>query len=195
MTEAEPSVSKPTVGTAEELGIREDLVENYPEHLRTRYTEVDIKCPKCQAVWTPAVANFVNAETHPVVREGVLRKTMHHARCPSCRQYELDVDHIWDYYDPDEGLIVQVRPKWEYKAGGGEECYWDRLESLVLKYQEEDVRVDVVFGFDDFIEKHLGGDEELEASMRRRDKEIELKLNPGSIRPDNEQEYFTEDRA
>ncbi len=185
--------SKATIGTSEELGIREDLFDQFPENLRTRYTEIDVRCPKCQNTWPAAVAVVVNAKTHPVVREGILRKTMHHGRCPICKQFERDIDQIWDYYDPEENIIIQCRPKWEYKAGGEEDAYFSRLEWLVEKYQDVDVRVDVVFGLDEFIEKYLGGEKAREAALKRREKERELGLISGTIREDNQREFgFTE---
>lgn len=173
-----------------EWGTNETLAKEFPEHLRTEYTEVDLRCPKCNAVWSPPVARFVNVKTHPAVREGILRKTMHVSRCPACKGHEYDINQIWDYYDPDEGIIVQIRPRWEYKAGGGEKVYLDRVETLVLKYQEDDVRVDVVFGFDEMIERYLGGQEAVDAAMRRREHEIKHKLKPGVVRAENEHEYF-----
>ena len=176
-----------------DIGARTDLVESFPEHLRSRFTEVELICPKCRSEWTPGVAVFINAKTDPAATEGILRNTMHRSRCPACKGFEHDIMQIWDYYDPNRQQVVQVRMAWEYKAGGGEEVYFDRLERLVMKYQEDDVKVDVVFGRDELIEKYLGGQEAVDAAMRRRDKEIELKLNPGNIRPDNENEYFEDE--
>lgn len=167
--------------------------EQYPEHFRTRYTEIDLTCPRCTSIWHPSVAAFVNAKTDPMVRDGILRKTMHRSRCPACKNHEYEIDQIWEYYEPDQELIIQVRPGWEFKAGGGEKVYWTRLEDLVLKHAEDEVRVDVVFGFDEMIEKYLGGEQAIEAAMRRRSKEIELKLHAGTILAHNEFEYFTGD--
>ena len=180
------------VVVGENLTREEALGQKYPEHLRTRFTELDLTCPRCGSIWNPGVVVLVNAETHPAVREGILRRTMHTTRCPACKQHEYkEVDQIWEYYEPEKDLLIQVRPKWEYKAGGGADLYWSRLEDLVLKYAEDEVQVDVVFGFDGLIEKYLGGEDAVTASMRRRAKEIELKLDPGAIRADNEDEYFT----
>jgi hypothetical protein len=64
-----------------------------------------------------------------------------------------------------------------------------------MKYQHDDVKVDVVFGMQELREKYLGGQEAMDAAMRRRDKEIELKLYPGNIRADNEAEFFDDDAA
>lgn len=151
------------------------------DRFATEYTEVELICARCQVQWSPPVARFVNIETHPMAREGILRKSMHRARCPSCRTYEIEVDQIFDYYDPDEKLILQFRPAWEFKAGGGEEMYWTRLEQLIEKYAEDDVRVDVVFGFDEMIAKHLGGEEAVAASLERAAQERAEGKAPGSI--------------
>jgi hypothetical protein len=140
------------------------------ERFETSYTETELRCPKCQTLWSPPVANFVNAGTHPQARDAILRKTMHKSRCPVCKT-EVNIDHIFKYYDPDENLIVQVRLGWEFRAGGGEEIYWKRLEDLVMKHAEDDVRVDIVFGFDEMIEKYLGGQPEVEAAMARAEQE------------------------
>lgn len=158
--------------------------EDFPEHLRTRFTEVTLRCPKCTSEWNPGVAVLVNIKTDPKAREGILRHTMHKSRCPACKRYEYDIDQIFEYYDPDEQLLVQIRPKWEFKAGGGEEIYWKRLESVVMKHAEDDVRVDVAFGFDDFIDKHLGGQDAVDAAMARRTREIEDRVEAGTYHRD-----------
>ncbi|CAN5739703.1 hypothetical protein BH23CHL2_BH23CHL2_30020 [soil metagenome] len=178
-----------------DIGQRLDLAEEFPEHLRTRFTEVELLCPKCRSEWSPGVAVLINAKTDPAATEGVLRGTMHRSRCPACKGHVHDIMHIWDYYDPDNQQIIQVRMDWEYKAGGGEEVYFKRLEDLVMKYQNDDVKVDVVFGMQELIDKYLGGQEAVDAAMRRRDKEIELKLFPGNIRVDNEAEYFEDTKT
>ena len=135
--------------------------------LETAFTSVDMRCVVCQAVWETPVVRIVNVSTHPDARLGILLKTMHRTHCPVCRQ-ERDVDAIFDYYDPERRLLVQVRPVWELMAGGGEDWYWARYEDLVLKYAAIDVRVDVVFGFDAMIEKYLGGQDAVEAARRER---------------------------
>jgi hypothetical protein len=173
-----------------DIGARPDLAEEFPEHLRTRFTEVELICPKCRSQWAAPVASFINIKTDPAAIEGILRNTMHQSRCPACKGFTHDVMHIWDYYDPDDQQIVQVRLRYEYKAGGGEKIYFKRLEDLVMKYQNDEVKVDVVFSMPELVEKYMGGEEAVAASMRRREKEIELGLNPGNIRVDNEAEYF-----
>lgn len=152
------------------------------ERLKTAYTETELICPVCKAKWSPAVANFVNFETDPRGREGILRKAMHHAYCPACRHH-LEIDHIFSVYIPEQNIVVQVRPTWEFKASGGEEGYWKRLEWLVEKHAKDDVRVDVVFGFDELIEKFLGGEEARQAALARAEKERELKLASGELAP------------
>lgn len=126
--------------------------------LPTEFTEIEMRCPPCNAVWSAPVARRVNVRTHPDARLGILLKTIHWTRCPVCKQ-QRPIDTIFEYFDPDKRLLVQVRPEWEYYAGGGEDWYWARYEDLVLKYQDVDIRVDVVFGLVQLIEKFLGGED------------------------------------
>ena len=147
----------------------------------TKFSEVELICPKCTAMWSPPVAVTVNGRTDPEAKEGVLRGTMHRARCPRCKEHEYNIDQIWDYFDPDQNLIIQFRPKWEYKAGGEEEVYFARLETLVMKYADHDVKVDVAFGFEDAIAKHLGGEEAVAQAMARAEREREEGREYGSI--------------
>lgn len=148
---------------------------------KTRFSEVELICPKCNAMWSPPVAVMVNAATDPQAKEGILRGTMHQVRCPACKGHEYNVDQIFDFYDPEEQLLIQFRPAWEFKAGGGEEVYLKRLEALVLKYAEHDIRVDVSFGFDDAIAKYFGGDEAVEAAKARAEQERRERRPYGSI--------------
>lgn len=134
--------------------------------LPTEFSEIEMRCPPCNATWSAPVARRVNVRTHPDARLGILLKTMHWTRCPLCKQ-PRQIETIFEYYDPDQRLLVQVRPEWEYHAGGGEEWYWARYEDLVLKYQDVDVRVDVVFGFDQLIEKYLGGQAAVQEARER----------------------------
>ena len=150
------------------------------DKLQTSYTEVELICPKCRGRWSPVVANFVNLGTDPQGREGMLRRTMHHAYCPACK-YHLEIDHIFSVYDPEENLVVQVRPQWEFKAGGGEEIYWKRLENLVEKFADTDVRVDIAFGYHELIEKFLGGQAAVDAAMERAEAERAAGLEPGTL--------------
>ncbi len=131
--------------------------------LETEYSEVEMRCVGCSAIWHPPVARVVNVKTHPDARLGILLGTMHRTRCPVCKK-PRDIEFIFDYYDPDQHLLIQVRPEWEIHAGGGEEYYWTQYENLVKKYAEHDVRVDVVFGFNEMIEKYLGGQEAVAAA-------------------------------
>jgi len=89
---------------------------------------------------------------------------MHQARCPVCATAH-DLDVILDYYDPSQARVIQVRPAWEQQAGG-EEWYWDRLEDLVGRYRAVAVRVEVVFGFAELTERHLGGPYAVAAARR-----------------------------
>ncbi|HEX3722445.1 MAG TPA: CpXC domain-containing protein [Nitrolancea sp.] len=126
--------------------------------LETEYTEIEMRCIGCSAKWSAPVARQVNVKTHPDARLGILLGSMHRTHCPVCKT-SREVEFIFDFYDPDRSLLVQIRPEWEYAAGGGEDWYWERYEGLVNKYAESEVQVDVVFGFDQLIEKYLGGDE------------------------------------
>ncbi|ACZ37499.1 CpXC domain-containing protein [Sphaerobacter thermophilus] len=136
--------------------------------LQTQYASVDIRCPHCRATWEVPVARYVNVGTDPDARLGILLGTMHRSRCPVCKR-EQAVDFIFDYYDPEQNLVVQVRPEWEIRAGGGEDWYWQRYEDLVQAYASHDVRVDVVFGFQEMIDKYLGGEEAVAAAKREWD--------------------------
>jgi hypothetical protein len=158
--------------------------QTFPKHLQTEYSEVELRCPVCKALWSPPVTRFVNLATDPHAIEGMLRRSVHHAYCPACK-YHYEVEQIFSIYDPAQGLIVQARPKWEFNAGGGEEIYWKRLEDLVLKHATDDVRVVIVFGWDELIEKYLGGKDAEEAALVRREQEREQDLEPGSLAPRN----------
>jgi hypothetical protein len=152
------------------------------ERLTTKYNEVELNCPRCRARWSPVVADVINFGTDPKGREGILRKSIHHSYCPACK-YHMEIDHIFAVYDPDENLLIQVRPGWEFTAGGGEEYYWTRLEDAILKYQDLDLRVDVVFGYDELIDKYLGGQAAVDAALQRADQEREQRLASGSLAP------------
>jgi hypothetical protein len=124
--------------------------------LDTWFMEFEVVCRRCQSTWQPPIARFVNAGTDPDARLGILIGTMHQSYCPHCKLKQF-IDTTFEYYDPEENRVIQVRPEWEYKAGGGEDYYLKRLEDLIHKYSKTNVRVDVVFGMDDLIEKYLGG--------------------------------------
>jgi Zn finger protein HypA/HybF involved in hydrogenase expression len=148
--------------------------------LQTAYTEVELICRRCHARWSPVVANMINFATDPKGREGILRRTIHHAFCPACKEH-VDIEHIFSIYDPEQRLVVQVRPAWEFRAGGGEEMYWKRLEQLINDWKDVDVRVDVVFGYDELIEKLLGGQAAVAAAMARAEQEKQAGLKPGDL--------------
>jgi hypothetical protein len=152
------------------------------ERLKTKYNETELNCPNCRARWSPVVADVINFGTDPKGREGILRKSIHHAYCPACKHH-MEIQHIFVVYDPDENLLVQVRPAWEFNAGGGEEYYWTRLEDAILKYQDLDLRVDVVFGTENLIEKYLGGQAAADAALERAGQEREQKLAAGALAP------------
>lgn len=124
----------------------------------TWFMEFEVVCRRCQSRWQPPIARFVNARTDPDARLGILLETMHRSYCPQCKLKQL-IDTTFEYYDPDQELVVQVRPAWEYNAGGGEDYYLKRFEDLVHKYSDSEVRVDVVFGMQELIDKYLGGEQ------------------------------------
>ena len=126
--------------------------------------EFEVVCRRCQSKWQPAIARFVNAGTDPDARLGILMGTMHHSYCPQCKLKQY-IDTTFEYYDPEENIVIQIRPEWEFKAGGGEDYYLKRLEDLVMTYSKTDVRVDVVFGMNELIHKYLGGDEAIAAAQ------------------------------
>jgi phage FluMu protein Com len=127
-------------------------------NFETRFEEIDVVCPRCQTTWQPAIARFVNVRTHPDARLGLLLNKMHHSNCPRCKSPKF-IETNFEYYDPDHQLLVQIRPEWQIRAGGGEDYYLECFEQLVNKYADVDVRVDVVFGYQEIIERHLGGDD------------------------------------
>lgn len=127
-------------------------------NLTTSFMDFEVVCRRCQARWQPPIARFVNVKTDPDARMGILLETMHRSYCPQCKLKQL-IDTTFEYYDPDQEIVVQVRPEWEYKAGGGEDYYLKRFEDLVKRYSETEVRVDVVFGMQELIDKYLGGEE------------------------------------
>jgi hypothetical protein len=132
-----------------------DTVEE--RSLETWFMDFEVVCRRCQSRWQPPIARFVNCGTDPDARLGILLNTMHQSYCPQCKLKQY-IDTTFEYYDPEQQLVVQVRPEWEYKAGGGEDYYFKRFEDLIHKYSKTDVRVDVVFGMKQLIDKYLGGD-------------------------------------
>jgi hypothetical protein len=132
--------------------------ETAEKSLETRFMEIEVVCRRCQSKWQPPIAKFVNVKTDPDARLGILLKTMHNSYCPHCKT-PREIETTFEYYDPDQGLLVQIRPEWEFKAGGGEDWYLKRFEDLVHKYSDTDIRVDVVFGFQEMIDKYLGGEQ------------------------------------
>lgn len=127
------------------------------QSLETRFMDFEVVCRRCQSRWQPPIARFVNAGTDPDARLGILLESMHQSYCPHCKLKQF-IDTTFEYYDPEQNIVVQVRPEWEYKAGGGEDYYLKRFEDLIMRYSKTDVRVDVVFGMDQLIEKYLGGE-------------------------------------
>ncbi len=122
----------------------------------TRWTELDLRCPKCNIIHYVPVCIFLNARESPELVQRVINGQFNLKRCPLCRKIE-PVDYAWVFFDPERKLAVQVRSEWEYHAGGGEEWYAARLEDFLERWAEHDVRIDVVFRQEDLIERFLQG--------------------------------------
>lgn len=122
--------------------------------LATTWTELDLRCPHCNIIHYVPICLFLNEAESPHLGERLRRRQFNRKRCPMCRRIEL-VEHPYTYFDPSRQLAVQVRPEWEWKAGGGEEWYAARLEDFFEQWKDHEVRIDVVFGEDQLIEKYL----------------------------------------
>jgi hypothetical protein len=122
--------------------------------LATFWTELDLRCRDCSIIHYVNFCTLLNAEESPHLVERARRNQFNYKRCPVCRKIEY-VEHPWTFYDPQRKLVVQIRPEWEWHAGGGEEWYAARLEDLFDKWAEYDVRLDVTFGPEQFIERYL----------------------------------------
>jgi hypothetical protein len=138
------------------------------QSLETRFMDFEVVCRRCQSRWQPPIARFVNAGTDPDARIGILLDSMHRSYCPHCKLRQL-IDTTFEYYDPEQNIVIQVRPEWEYKAGGGEKYYLKRFEDMVMQYSKTDVRVDVVFGMKQLIDEYLGGEEAIAAAREEWD--------------------------
>jgi len=137
-----------------------DLDELIPpvDPLATYWTELDLRCRDCSIIHYVNFCTFLNAEESPHLVERARMNQFNYKRCPLCKKIEY-VEHPWTFYDPRRKLVVQVRPEWEWHAGGGEEWYAARLEDLFDKWAEHDVKIDVTFGPAQFIEKYLADEE------------------------------------
>jgi len=120
----------------------------------TQWTEFDLRCRDCQVVHYVPICLFLNAEESPALVQRIISKHFNLKRCPVCRQFEY-VEHPYSYYDPARKLLVQVRPEWEWHAGGGDEWYAARLEDLFDKWADHDVKIEVVFGPEQLVERFL----------------------------------------
>jgi len=129
---------------------------SFPEidPLATYWTELDLFCKKCAITHYVAFCTMLNAAESPHLVERARANQFNYKRCPICHTIEY-VEHPWTFYDPARRLLVQVRPAWEWHAGGGEEWYAARLEDLFDRWAEHDVRIDVVFGPEQLIERYL----------------------------------------
>lgn len=126
--------------------------------LATFWTEFDLFCRDCGITHYVNFCSLLNAEESPHLVERAKANQMNYKRCPVCKKIEY-VEHPWTFYDPQRKLVVQIRPQWEWHAGGGEEWYDARLEDLFDKWSEQDVKLDVAFGPAQFIERYLSDNE------------------------------------
>ena len=122
--------------------------------LATFWTELDLFCKDCSITHYVNFCTLLNAEESPHLVERARLNQFNYKRCPVCKKIEY-VQHPWTFFDPQRKLVVQVRPEWEWHAGGGEEWYAARLEDLFDKWSEHDVQIDVTFGPEQFIERYL----------------------------------------
>jgi len=120
----------------------------------TQWTEFDLRCRDCQITHYVPFCIFLNAEESPELVQRIETGHFNMKRCPVCHQIEY-VEHPYSYYNPAQQLIVQVRPEWEWHAGGGEEWYAARLEDFFDKWSEHDVKIEVVFGPQPLIDRFL----------------------------------------
>jgi hypothetical protein len=120
----------------------------------TTWTELDLKCPTCNIIHYVPVCVFLNARESPHLVQRIVSGHFNLKRCPLCRKTEF-VEYPFTYFDPDRKLAVQVRPEWEWHAGGGEEWYAARLEDFFERWAEHDVQIDVVFGPEKLAERFL----------------------------------------
>ncbi len=137
-------------GTDEEAALELPPIDPFS----TQWTEFDLRCRDCQVVHYVPICLFLNAEESPALVQRIISKHFNLKRCPVCRQFEY-VEHPYSYYDPARKLIVQVRPEWEWHAGGGDDWYAARLEDLFDKWSEHDVKIEVVFGPQQLIDRFL----------------------------------------
>ena len=147
-------VTLPTVDEEAAEALSSVPADGPPELFATYWTEFDLRCRDCQIIHYVPVCLFLNAEESPALVQRIIKGHFNLKRCPMCRQIEY-VEHPYTYYDPAQRLIVQVRPEWEWHAGGGEEWYAARLEDLFDKWSEHDVKIEVVFGPQQLIDRFL----------------------------------------
>jgi hypothetical protein len=134
--------------------------------LATFWTELDLFCKDCAITHYVNFCTLLNAEESPHLVEQAKLNQFNYKRCPVCKQIEY-VQHPWTFFDPQRKLVVQVRPEWEWHAGGGEEWYAARLEDLFDKWSEHDVQIDVTFGPEQFIERYLRDEQESEGTSEQ----------------------------
>jgi len=142
--------------TAEDTGAAPIAEQPPVDVFATQWTEFDLRCRDCQITHYVPFCIFLNAEESPELVQRIMSGHFNMKRCPVCHQIEY-VEHPYSYYDPARQLLVQVRPEWEWHAGGGEEWYAARLEDFFDKWAEHDVKIEVVFGPQPLIDRFLQG--------------------------------------
>jgi hypothetical protein len=140
--------------TSEETDATAALEQPPIDVFATQWTEFDLRCRDCQITHYVPFCIFLNAEESPELVQRIISGHFNMKRCPLCHQIEY-VEHPYSYYDPARQLVVQVRPEWEWHAGGGEEWYAARLEDFFDKWSEHDVKIEVVFGPQPLIDRFL----------------------------------------
>jgi hypothetical protein len=125
-----------------------------PDPLATAWTELDLRCPTCSIVHYVPICTMLNAQESPGLVQRLIAGHFNLKRCPICHKVEF-VEYPFVYYDPTRKLAVQVRPEWEWHAGGGEEWYAARLEDFFERWAAYDVQIDVVFGPERLIQRFL----------------------------------------
>lgn len=143
-----------STATAEDAESTPPVEQTPIDVFATQWTEFDLRCRDCMITHYVPFCIFLNAEESPELVERIKAGQFNMKRCPVCHQIEY-VEHPYSYYDPARQLVVQVRPEWEWHAGGGEEWYAARLEDFFDKWAEHDVKIEVVFGPQPLIDRFL----------------------------------------
>ncbi len=125
--------------------------------LATTWTELDLFCRHCQITVHVPTCVFLNSAESPALVVALKAGHFNLKFCPLCERLE-PVEYPFTFFDPARKLAVGVRPEWEWHAGGGEEWYAARLEDFYEVWADRlggEVRIDVVFGPDQLVERFL----------------------------------------